>query len=70
MRHEFARGHRRYLLSLDVDLFNAIVINRHWYGQGSRGHGGLQELFGCDAQARARFEAITQYLLKAGYQRI
>ena len=43
MRHEFARGHRRYLLSLDVDLFNAIVINRHWYGPGSRRHGRRRE---------------------------
>lgn len=70
MRHEFARGHRRYLLSLDVDLFNAIVINRHWYGPGSRRHGRRQELFDCDSLARARFEAVTEYLLKAGYQRI
>ena len=45
MRQEFVRGQRRYILSLDVDLFEACVINRHWYGDNSRRHGRRQELF-------------------------
>jgi hypothetical protein len=61
------RGARRYDLSLDVDLFDAIVLTRHWYGENSRRHGRRQELFTDMAQAQARFSAVRVYLLKCGY---
>ena len=67
MRQEFVRGHRRYTLSLDVDLFEACVINRHWYGENSRRHGRRQELFKDLAGAQRRFGEVQAYLLKRGY---
>lgn len=68
MRQEFVRGKRRYILSLDVDLFDACVINRHWYGESNRRHGRKQELFADSVNASLRFAAVTTYLLKRGYQ--
>lgn len=61
------RGARRYDLSLEVDLFDAIVLTRHWYGENSRRHGRRQELFKDMAKAQARFAAVRSYLLKCGY---
>ena len=67
MRQEFVRGKRRYILSLDVDLFDACVINRHWYGETNRRHGRRQELFTDLDLAKVRFTAVQAYLLKRGY---
>ena len=67
MRQEFVRGQRRYILCLDVDLFEACVINRHWYGENSRRHGRRQELFKDLAVAQRRFGEVQAYLLKSGY---
>ena len=68
MRQEFVRGTRRYILSLDVDLFEACVINRHWYGETSRRHGRRQELFTDLELAKTRYTVVQAYLLKRGYQ--
>lgn len=57
-------GPARYILSLDVDLFEACVINRHWYGENSRRHGRRQELFKDLAVAQRRFGEVQAYLLK------
>jgi len=59
MRQEFVRGKRRYILSLDVDLFDACVINRHWYGETNRRHGRRQELFTDLDLAKVRFHRST-----------
>jgi len=68
MRQEFVRGTRRYILSLDVDLFEACVINRHWYGETHRRHGRRQELFTDLGSASARFTAVQAYLVSRGYE--
>jgi hypothetical protein len=68
MRQEFVRGHRRYIISLGVDLFEACVINRHWYGLNSRRHGRRQELFADLEVARRRFGEVMAYLIKRGYK--
>ena len=67
MRQEFVRGNRRYILSLDVDRFEACVIYRHWYGDHSRRHRRRQELFKDLAVAQRRFGEVQAYLLKRGY---
>ena len=67
MRQEFVRGHRRYILSLDVDLFEDCVLNRHWYGENSRRNGRRQELIKDLAIAQRRFGEVQAYLLKRGY---
>lgn len=64
---QFARGPRRYILALDVDLFDEVVITRHWYGDDSRYHGRRQELFERLDVAAERFDAVTRYLLGRGY---
>ena len=68
MRQEFVRGKRRYIFSLDVDLFDACVINRHWYGETNRRHGRRQELFTDLDLAKVRVTAVQAYLLKRGYE--
>ena len=68
MRQEFVRGKRRYILSLDVDLFEACVINRHWYGETRGRHGRRQELFTDLELAKSRYTVVQAYLLKRGYQ--
>ena len=68
MRQEFVRGKRRYILSLDIDLFEACVINRHWYGETNRRHGRTQELFTDLGVAKSRFTAVQAYLVSRGYE--
>lgn len=67
MLQEFVRGPRRYILTLDVDLFEVCVINRHWYGENRRRQGHRQELFANLRVAQRRFVAVKAYLLKNGY---
>lgn len=68
MQQVFVRGHRLCILSLDVNLFEGCVINRHWYGQSSRRHGRRQELFADLEVARRRFVNVMAYLIKRGHK--
>lgn len=62
------RGSRRYLLNLEKDLFGAVVLTRHWYGEDSRRHGRLQELIADLETGQARFDSVRAYLLRSGYE--